>query len=397
MTTRAAVISDAKFKQFQTANVLMIVGAHAIHDTFSAFVAPLLPLIIDRLSLSLTLAGTLTIFLTLPSILNPLIGYMADRINLRYFIILAPGLTATFMSSMGLMDSYVGLAVVLFATGISVAAFHAPAPAMVARISGNRVGKGMSYFMAGGELGRTLGPLVAVAAVSYLTMDGMFPVAVIGWATSLLLFVRFRSLQVRPEQQTELREILPAAKRLFAPILFIVLTRSFVIVSLGTFLPTYLNMRGASLIIAGGALSLYELAGVGGALASGTLSDRFGRKPILVIVTLLNGLFMFIFLQVDGWLLVPVLLALGFISLASQPVLLATVQDHVPNHRAFGNGIYLALGFIARPVATVIIGALGDGFGLQNAFYFATVIGLLTAPFIWTLPDSGPTSPAPSG
>ena len=372
-------------------------GAHAIHDTFSAFVAPLLPLIIERLSLSLTLAGTLTIFLTLPSILNPLIGYMADRVNLRYFIILAPGVTATLMSSMGLMDSYAGLAAVLFATGVSVAAFHAPAPAMVARISGEQVGKGMSFFMAGGELGRTLGPIVAVGAVSYLTMDGMFPVAVIGWTTSLILFARFRSLQIRPEQQTGLREIFPVARRLFAPILFIVLTRSFVIVSLGTFLPTYLNLRGASLIIAGGALSLYELAGVGGALASGTLSDRFGRKPVLVVVTLLTGLFMFIFLQIDGWLLVPVLVALGFISLASQPVLLATVQDHVPNHRAFGNGIYLALGFIARPVATVIIGALGDGFGLQTAFYVATVIGLLTAPFIFTLPNPEPATLPHSG
>ncbi len=96
---------------------------------------------------------------------------------------------------------------------------------------------------------------------------------------------------------------------------------------------------------------------------------------------------MFIFLQSDGWLLIPILLILGFISLASQPVLLATVQDHLPNHRALGNGFYLALGFIARPIATVIIGALGDGFGLQTAFYVATVVGLLTFPFIWRLPE----------
>ena len=391
MTTRVGAIPQSKIKQFQTANVLMIVGAHAIHDTFSAFVAPLLPLIIERLSISLTLAGTLTVFMTLPSILNPLIGYMADRINVRYFIILAPGLTATLMSSMGLTESYFGLAAILFATGISVAAFHAPAPAMVARISGNQVGKGMSFFMAGGELGRTLGPLVAVGAVSYLTMDGMFPVAVIGWATSIILFIRFRDLKLQPAQQNGLREMLPTARRLFAPILFIVITRSFVTVSLGTFLPTYLNLRGASLFLAGGALSLYEFAGVGGALASGTLSDRFGRKPVLAVVTIFTGVFMFVFLQVEGWVLVPILLILGFISLASQPVLLATVQDHLPNHRALGNGFYLALGFIARTVATIIIGALGDGFGLQAAFYVATVVGLLTFPFIWRLPEVVPS------
>jgi hypothetical protein len=40
-------------------------------------------------------------------------------------------------------------------------------------ISGQQVGKGMSLFMAGGELGRTVGPLLATWAVTYLTLDGV--------------------------------------------------------------------------------------------------------------------------------------------------------------------------------------------------------------------------------
>ncbi|MCZ7670309.1 MAG: hypothetical protein M5U34_25670 [Chloroflexi bacterium] len=49
----------------------------------------------------------------------------------------------------------------LLAVGVSVACFHAPAPAMIAKLSGPRVGKGMSIFMASGELGRALGPVFA--------------------------------------------------------------------------------------------------------------------------------------------------------------------------------------------------------------------------------------------
>ncbi|MCJ7703763.1 MAG: MFS transporter, partial [Anaerolineales bacterium] len=136
--------------EFQTERVITIFGAHFIHDTYTAFVAPLLPLIIEKLSLSLTMAGSLTAFLQLPAILNPFIGYLADKVSLRYFVIFAPAVTATLISSLGMAPNFVSLAVVLFITGISVAAFHAPAPAMVSRISGNRIGKGMSIFMAGG-------------------------------------------------------------------------------------------------------------------------------------------------------------------------------------------------------------------------------------------------------
>ena len=117
----------------------------------------------------------------LPAILTPFIGHLSDKYKLRYLVILAPGLTATVMSAIGLAPNYTILAFLLLMAGLASALFHAPAPAMVAQISGKRVGKGMSWFMAGGELARTVGPLVAVWIVSTWTLEGMFRVVVIGW------------------------------------------------------------------------------------------------------------------------------------------------------------------------------------------------------------------------
>ena len=79
-------------ERFQTGQVITVAGAHFVHDTYSAFLAPLLPLIQDKLGVGYTLAGSLAIFMQLPSLLNPFIGYLADRANLRWFIILAPAL-----------------------------------------------------------------------------------------------------------------------------------------------------------------------------------------------------------------------------------------------------------------------------------------------------------------
>ena len=266
---------------FQGEQVLVIAGGHFIHDIYSAFLAPLLPLIIEKLSLTLTLAGSLTAFLQIPAVLNPLIGHFADKFSMRFFVILAPAVTATIMSSMGLAPNYFTLALLLFITGISVAAYHAPAPAMIARVSGQRVGKGMSWFMAGGELGRTLGPIIAVWAVSLWSFDGLFRVAVLGWGTSLILFLRLRDTPVNMREKGSLQSIVPKIRPLFLPLAIALFFRMFLAVSMTTYLPIYMRFNGASLWMAGASLSILEIAGVAGALMSGSLSDRLGRKSIL--------------------------------------------------------------------------------------------------------------------
>ncbi len=374
-------------RDFQTQNVLSIAWGHFTHDTYSAFVAPLLPLLINKLSLSLTLVGTLTAISQLPAMLNPFIGYLADRINVRWFIVLAPATTATFASLLGVMPTYATAAVLLLAMGVSVAAFHAPAPAAIARISGDSTGKGMSWFMAAGEMGRTLGPLLAVWAVSTWTLEGMWPVMLLGWAASGLLMWRLRDVDVQPPHQESLRPILPRMGRIFLPLIFIVLFRNMLAVEATMYMPTFLRQRGAALWLAGGALSILEAAGVAGALVSGPLSDRFGRKTVLSISISGAALFMVAFLQVDNWLMFPLLLGLGFTTLSTQPVFLSLVQDHFPEHRAVANGMYMSIAFLLRSVALFVVGFLGDHLGLETTYILGAGVALLALPALWVLPQ----------
>jgi FSR family fosmidomycin resistance protein-like MFS transporter len=384
-TIQAAETS--KEEDFQTGEVLTIVGGHFVHDTFSAFLSPLLPLIIERLSLSLTLAGSLQAFMQLPSLLTPFIGYMADRVSVRYFVIIAPAVTATLMSLLGLASNYATLVIILLATGASVACFHAPAPAMIGRISGSQVGKGMSFFMAGGELGRTLGPLLVIWAITTLTLDGYYQIMVIGWVTSFILYLRLRRIPARGSTPKDLKAILPTMWRLFWPILIFIFFRAFLLVPPSIFLPTYMNLKGSSLLLSAGALSIWELAGVGGALTGGILSDRMGRKIILLVGLASAIILTIVFLNVSGWLLAPVLLALGFVSLSGTPVLFAIVQEHLPDNRAVGSGIFIAMNFLARPLAIVVIGLLGDNFGLDTAYFWGAIISIGAIPAIYFLPE----------
>ncbi len=145
-------------KKFNKAQVATISLAHLAHDTYGSFLAPILPLLIEKLGISLYLVAFLDISRKLPSLLNPFFGILAERTDARYFVILSPALTAIVMSLLGLASSYEILIILLIISGISSTLFHIPSPGIIKESSGNKVGLGMSFYMVGGELARTLAP-----------------------------------------------------------------------------------------------------------------------------------------------------------------------------------------------------------------------------------------------
>jgi FSR family fosmidomycin resistance protein-like MFS transporter len=292
-----AASQQAEAEPFQTDRVVTISAGHAVHDTYTAFLPPLLPAFIESMSLSKAEAGLLTAFQQAPSLLQPFIGFVADRVSLRYLVILTPAVSATAMSLLGIAPSYAVLALMLMVAGLSSATLHAVAPVIAGRLSGTRLGRGMGFWMVGGELGRTLGPL-AIAAYFVFWPDDLShtPWLMIGgWLTSLLLFVRLRNVEGRPprsEQGVPWRQVLRIMAPLLIPLTGIILVRSFMSSALTTYLPTFLAEEGAELWLAGISLSVLEAAGVVGALLGGSLSDRFGRRVVLFISLLVTPLLM---------------------------------------------------------------------------------------------------------
>ena len=383
-------VAATQTERFQTGQVATIAGGHFMHDTFGAFLAPLLPLIQDNLGTNYMLTGGLTIFTQLPSLLNPFLGYAADRMSVRYFVILAPGFTATLMTLIGFAPNYLALAMLLLAVGVSIAAFHAPAPAMTARVSGNRVGTGMSIFMATGELGRTVGPIVAVAAVSWWGLDGIWRLAALGWLTSAVLYWRLHTVPARPRApgQDSLSAMWPQVKRVFPVITWVIFPKVFLAVTITTYLAIFMrDQLQTSLWLAAASLTILEGAGVVGALLTGTLSDRYGRRQVLFVLLAAAPLILALFLFGPSWIIVPALIGLGLTAISTTPVVLAIVQDQFPDNRATANGIFMFLNFLARTIGVVVVGLLADRFGLTVAFTISGLLALFSVPAIFWLPQ----------
>jgi len=319
--------------------------------------------------------------------MNPFIGIMADKVRVRYFLIIAPCVTATSMSLLGIAPSYLSLAILLFVMGISSTFFHVPAPVMIKRVSGDKTGTGMSFFMLGGELARSLGPLTLLGAISLWGLEGTYRLIPCGITASFILYIRLRKIQISSEFKKKRKET--GAKETFLRLLpfFGVLTgvmfcRSLMKVALTVFLPTYLTAKGESLWIAGISLSVIQFAGAAGTFCWGAISDRIGRKATLMILSVTSPLFMSIFLYFNGVYTIPLLVIIGFTLFAPTPVFLAMVQDIKTDRPAFINGIFMTINFLIASVAVMSVGFLGDIIGLENTYRLSVVLAIGAIPFV---------------
>ena len=381
-----------KSSTFQTGQIATLSVSHFIHDVYSSFLAPLLPLLIEKLSMSLTQAGFLSTIMQVPALLNPYIGSLADRISVRYFIILAPAMTAIPMSLIGVAPNYGVLLILLFIAGISVAVFHVPAPVMVSKLSGKKVGRGMSFFMTGGEFARTIGPMVAVGAVALLGLEGFYPVMAVGIIASVWLYFKFRDVPVgnKSPRKTSVRETWQEMRHILMPLSVILVARGFMHATMASFLPTFVKAETGNLWLAGFALTLYESTGVLGVMTAGSLSDYMGRRRVLLISLIGAPLTLFLFTWSGGWVRVTALMFTGFLLLSSTPVMLAMVQENAKTSPAAANGIFMMMSFIARSAVVVIVGWWGDLFGLRETYYISAAAGLVGIPFIFFLSEKKP-------
>ena len=369
---------------FRTADVVSMGIAHGMHDVYDAFLSPLLPVLIQNLSLTKTLAGSLSIFLQLPSLLQPFIGHIADRMDLRWVVIIAPAVAGVLMSLIGIPTHYLVIALLLTLAGMISAGIHSVGPVIAGNVSGKRLGLGMSIWMVGGEIGRVLGPVVIVAVLGYFTIDGLPWLMLGGIAASILLYLRLRDVkglvQIN-ENGSSIRSAVGLMKPILLPLSVLLLVRAFMSSAVTTYLPTFLTDEGADLWFAGVSLSVLQIAGVAGAFLSGPLSDRFGRRKIMLMSLLASPVCMFLFLAVKGWMQFPVLLLLGFFSISLTPVLMAAVLESCQGSRSLVNGIFMALSFIIQSGTVIVIGLIGDSVGLRAAFYVSAFLMLAGAPF----------------
>ena len=122
----------------------------------------------------------------------------------------------------------------------------------------------------------------------------------------------------------------------------------------------------------------------------GGLSDRFGRKPILMLGVFGNAISMLALgLSTQLWMLFAARGLAGVLSSATLPTAMAYISDSTDKKSRGGGmgviGAAMGLGMVLGPGA----GGLLSGISLQAPFYFAAILSLIAMAAIWFfLPES---------
>ncbi len=374
--------------KYRGAKVLSISSAHFLHDVYSSFLPPLLPLLIEKFGISLSVAGLLSLFQRLPSLFSVVVGAYAHKLPWRIIILSAPMVTATAGSLLGVAPGIVVLSLLLLTMGISSAVFHVPAPVMIKEYSGPKAGLGMSFYMLGGETARMLGPLLIVGAVGWWGLEGTWRLVFPAAAATLLLAY---GIEKKPFEKDALKSegeilkwhhVLKKYSGFFGLLTLFLIFRAVMKSSLATFLPTYIGDKGGSLMAGAVSLSILQVAGAAGSFLGGGLSDKWGRFNTLLAVSVVSPLLMVLYIYSGGILQVAALLLLGLSLYSSTPVLLALVQEQGSAQPALMNAGFTTVNFVTSALAVLCTGFLGDVLGLDKTYLLAAIIATGSVPVL---------------
>lgn len=374
--------------------VTLLTTGHFFSDFYANFLPALLPIIMPKLGLSLTMSGLLVMILSFTSnVLQPFFGYIMDKRSLNWLLLFTVPGSAIFICLTGLADTKLALFILVALSGLAVSIFHPLSSSLVSKVaSTSKLGLSISIFVAGGNLGFALAPVIIVYFTENYGLSSL-PLLMI---PSLLLAValyqsglskpRLRSVTT-PEKSSNLTKI--SAQVDLIKLNLAMGLRAWTHVSVTTFLPVLLVSRGHSATFAGIMLTIFLIGAALGGLYGGYLSDRLGCKKVIIASLALGILPTYLFLssiEITWWTWI-VLFFCGAGLQGSAPSSLVWAQKLLPNNAGMASGMMLGLSFGLGGIGAAITGALADSITLATSLLLTTIPLVLAALITVTIPE----------
>ena len=365
---------------------------HLIGDLYMSFISPLLPVLADKLSLSLTQVGLVTgVSMIMAFIIQPSVGYLADRYRTRVFLLGGPLLTAIFIPLFGWAGSFPVLIVFAILGAIGQSMFHPPAAGMVPAHAGRHLGFSMALFILGGTVSFGIGPVTVAWFVSRFGLHMLPVTSLIGLSVlAVLLFIIPKPQGEGLKQLGVLGSIKDVLVPVWKPLLviwLIIVSRIFVIQVIMTFLPVMLSREGISLVSVGAVISTFVIAGSISSLIGGHLADRIGYKPIFLVSYLLASPCLYLVLLLNGNAIFFGAFLAGFFTLATLPLATAMAQSLVDRGQSLVASLTMGLAFGTGGLITPLAGKLADMYSIRAVLGVVIWVPLLATVLIIFLPE----------
>jgi FSR family fosmidomycin resistance protein-like MFS transporter len=357
--------------------VLLMASVHMVVDGYGNIYAPLLPLLIPKLGLTLTAAGTLTMLYQMAaSVAQVGFGHLADRWRPRLLVMAGPVVSVSILGLVGIAPSIPILAATLIVGGLGAAAFHPPAAALAHRLGGNHPGLAMSVHITGGTLGFSLGPLLFAPVAQRFGLAWTPLLLLPGWLVIAFFLARVPPIPLHADSSAGFRALRPYAKPLSLLYLIVVL-RTLTSLAFATFVPVMLTRRGMTLGQAGAAIAVYLFASGLGGFFGGPAADRFGARRVIALSLVFSIPFLLAAPLLSGWRFVTMLALGGFFLQSTLPVNVTFGQALAPVSAATVSSLMMGFAWGTGGLSAPLVGLVADRFGIEH-----TLVGLACVPLI---------------
>ena len=373
---------------------------HCLNDTLQSVISAVYPLFKEDLGLSFAQIGLITlVYQSAASVCQPLTGLFFDKWPSAWSLPTGMSFTLVGLLSLAFANTLPLVLCSVALVGIGSSVFHPEASRLTSLALGGKRGLAQSLFQVGGNLGGSLGPLLAavfvapygrrhIALFTILAFTAIMVMIPVGhWYKSFLLRLRKAEGETL---KTSVCRPLPMGKTVFsiAILLILIFSKYIYMASLNSYYTFYLIHKfGVSVQASQLYLFVFLIATAIGTLLGGPIGDRVGRKYVIWASILGAAPFTLIMPHVENLYLTTVLsFCVGLTLSSAFPAILVYAQELLPYKLGLISGLFFGFAFGVAGIASAVLGNMADRYGIEavyNVCGYMPLIGLVT----WFLPD----------
>ena len=355
---------------------------HCINDFGQGSLAALIPFFIANFGLNYYQSASIIFCNTVvASVAQPILGYVADRWRVPWFIPVGFTVTLVSISAIALATSYEMILALSLIAGIGAALFHPEAALLVNRTQSNELGNAMGRFAVGGSAGFALGPLLAggvyVFGAQFLWLFTV--IALIGVLLYVYAFTGSTDADAVSESKSSVKSATTGTNdwASFGKLFFVIASRSILFSVLSIFIPIlYITVINGEAGASSLALTMYFAMGAVLTYMGGALSDKLGFLKTVRLGNLifLPSVLVFIFVpNIWGFFGAMIPMAFGVFSQYGPITVLG--QKYLAKNAGFASGITLGLGITLGGLVAPYVGHLADIYDVQTALMTLIPVG----------------------